>query len=220
MRAIATWLIIIWSISGFSQNRLIGVSVDLEISGSESYVTERIIFDLTELTDSIHLKALSLKGSNIYIKDIFLDGKSISFKEAEQEGIIKISFDADGYSGELHFNVIYTVEVEDNKFYIPMIFTEYPGASSENDFFQLEIISPINQEYTLHFPKVPNERIVGEETIITSLLLPALPSMLRMELVDEGNFLSFFQMVDILVAGIFIGIGFLIWKFRKYLNYG
>ena len=105
---------------------------------------------------------------------------------------------------------------------IPLFFSEFPASSSREDFFTYEFKVPEGESVHFHFPTTAlktNRSKQGKE--LRSFVLPALPSMIRLELDDDVRQASFqVTLIDLSVAGVFLVIGLLIYRYRKKLVYG
>lgn len=113
--------------------------------------------------------------------------------------------------------VSYNVRPSDKLTNLPLFFTPFNASSSVDDFFRCKFTGEHDQSFYLHFPNV--ELITTEEGF--SFQLPALPSALRIELVDGSTSRSnIVTIADWIVAVIFLAIGVLIWFNRKKLIYG
>ena len=107
----------------------------------------------------------------------------------------------------------YQMPVQDDIFDLPVFFTNLHAQHSEADFFQATIQS--QKAVRLIFPSIETSDLKPETL---NFELPALPSRLTLDI--SGEKVATVDPVDILVAGIFIAIGFIAYIRRKDLYYG
>lgn len=201
-----------------AQGTLERVSVTMDLMDTEISIKQRFVLDAPDSIQSIHLKALQFEGT-VLSKIAIEDGqKEIVFKEEDQKGLQQLKLRS--ITGFKTIDLSYRVQVGHEKFYLPLFFTELPAATSDNDFFKMEMHLSKTQGYTIYFPGVPIKEQINGEIRTLSMEVPALPSMVRMELFKGDKGAYYVDYIDMTVALLFVGIGLLIWKYRKHLIYG
>ena len=203
------------------QGSLLSASATMNLSDEKISVSQYFKIDVPDSVSNIRLRALDLENTTISLKTITSEGKALLFTEENIKGlyVFKIATaENDVYENiELNYDVAYS----GNSLSIPLFFTDMPAASSDINFFETTLFIPENQEYKFHFPKVSTktDNLASQKKVTYNL--PALPSMIKLELYgSEKRSASFLSVVDALTLLIFIGIGILIWVKRKHLKYG
>lgn len=216
-----TLLCILVSLYGFTitaQSSLLGGSAILEIEAQKVYIQQTLEVQLPDSVQQLKLRILDFEGSFLSNISVSSNGKDIHFEKEVLDGISTIKLNST--KGFQQLQLSYEVATAATDFYIPFFFTDLVAANSENDFFKMTIKLPETQDYVLHFPNLlANETVNGGKKKIV-LDVPALISVMRMELVDEKKAIGFAGMMDALVALIFVVIGIAIWLNRKRLAYG
>ena len=216
-----SFLLFFCTIVSWGQGQLTGVSTKINMLNSSIHIDQEFIVDLLDSINTITLKALNFRGatlSNITINDddIVMD-KEVDTQKLKQ--FIVATRDAVPLKKVI---LSYTIQATNSEFYIPLFFTNLPAANSNIDFFKGSMQVNTNTDYNMLFPKVTLSEIEDNAVKEVMFNLPALPSMIRIQINQEENILNFWDgnNVDILVALLFIGIGIIIWKNRKRLAYG
>lgn len=202
-----------------AQNELLGGSATIIIVEKKIHVEQLLEVQLPDSVSQLTLRILDFKGSLLSDISIVSNEKETDFKDEKVEGLHTIKIISN--EGFKQLKLSYWVTVREADFYIPFFFTDLPAVNSDNDFFKLNISLPKTQEYVLHFPNVALNETYKADSKNISLAVPALISVLRMELLEsENQHIRFASLMDGLVGGIFVVIGILIWINRKRLAYG
>lgn len=203
-----------------AQGELRGVSAEVDMSGIAIQVEQTLHLNLPDSVQSIEVKAFEFPGTALSLISANSAGEILLLEELEKEGMkyVKLSTQT-GRLSDILFT--YEARIAEDQFNLPFFVTDFSAASSDNDFFKLNIRMKKSQAYSLRFPKVDMQEITGESYKEIQLEVPALPSFLGMELyTGEKEAVEISTIVDWLVALIFVGIGFLIWFNRNLLSYG
>lgn len=221
MRNIILFLSVLYSCIVFGQGELLSVSAKVDLTKSVIDVEQVLKLDLPDSIQSIDIKNLHFEGTQIIFNSAIVGGNKLSVKEISSDGLTHLELTSNGKPlKEVLLN--FKAEVQQGVFYLPLFFTNMSAASSENDFFKMTMKINTTEDYIIHFPNVDVTETITETIKTVSLEAPALPSVIRMELIskDEEKGLEFLDLVDWLVAFIFGVIGVLIWKNRKRLMHG
>ena len=208
---------------GISQTKLTGVAVEVQyqLDAKQYSVKEVMNFDTLMAGETLKLKSLILNGSKE--TEPFIASRNAQFK------VKKISQDLAEFDLQVWRNtsdnlleVTYLVEEASGTTDIPLYFTELPAASSNEGFFRFEMDVPEKQSYHFRFPSVTLEEAMMDNGYKkVSFSMPALPSMVRLSLLEEDAEAPMATaVIDIAVAATFIFIALLIWRYRKKLVYG
>jgi len=200
-----------------AQSSLLSASAILEIDGQKIYVEQILEVQLPDSVRQLKLRILDFEGSSLSNISIISNGKQTSFEKEEENALTTLKLiSSEGFQ---KLKLSYWVHTAEPDFYIPFFFTDLPAVNSDNGFFKTAIRLPQTQEYTIHFPNVAlNETVDGSEKLV-SFSVPALVSVLRMELLHGEQGIGFANVMDGLVAFIFVIMGILIWINRKHLAY-
>lgn len=210
-----------------SQSKLTSASVKMmyDEQGERFHIKEKLFLDTIQAGQVIRCKALRLTDNftadtdNIAVSfsgrgevDSFSQAAGLqtfqaTMQQAEKDGWIELSYMVDELG-----------QVSE----IPLFFTEFAAASSEEDFFSLELEIPEERSAFFHFPTAKVLALpAGSGNQLLSFSIPALPSMVRLELAEDVSNASFqVTLIDLGVALVFVLIGFLIFRYRKMLIYG
>lgn len=204
-----------------SQSQLLGVSAWVDMTTEQIKVQEAFRFNVPDSVQSLEFKAIQFKGITVSIVSATTDGKTLTIEELKSKGLRHFKVKSSDNKSLQNVLLTYTVTKETESFYLPLFFTNVPGASSDDNFFTMEMQLPKNKEYQIHFPRVPIDEGIEGAVKKIRFQLPALPSLIRIELpIKQAKGLSFVTLVDASVALLFLGIGYLIWRNRKQLIYG
>lgn len=221
MKRILSFILISCSFIGIAQSELTAASVNIMVKDTGINVQEFLILNVPDSIQTIELKTLEFEDIILSVNRVMSDGKILDFNHNVSKGLNLLSIKSNGKPLK-ELQVLYTVQVKNEAFYLPLFFTNLPATSSDNDFFKLNITLDKAQDYVIHFPKVDIE--VNEQQSLKTLTMqvPALPSLIRMELPlsSKANSLQFIDLIDWIVALIFVIIGYFIWRNRKQLMYG
>jgi len=212
-----------------AQSKLTGVSTDLKCINEQYFIQQNINVNLEDTVSYLDLKALIFEGSDIKDIEVFVGTNY----DSDDKVIHPVHFNNLNSKGLTHLRIIlkesnaetisihYTVKVDKSTFYLPLFFTDFVAASSDNDFFKMSISYAQKEYYQIHYPTVQLTELIENGKIVAQFELPALTSMIRMEqLAYADKPFNFVDLVDWGVALLFILIGFLIWHNRKRLIYG
>lgn len=223
MKRLLLLFTVVFSILIQAQGELKSASADIYIEDNRRIVVKQNL--KVNVPDSIwqmNLKLLKFDGTLSVLNEIKSDGEPIkhTFAKSYSDDLHIVEIESNGKPfTDIELN--YTVAISRESFYIPIFFTELLSTSSNNDFFEVNIIRHSTQNMILHFPKVNQieSDITGEK--ITSIQVPALPSLIKMELPSSNTSkISVTTIVDWVVALVFVLIGIIIWKKRNQLRYG
>jgi hypothetical protein len=219
MSRLLTLIFIISSFCLSANGGVKSVEASVKINGSVAAISETIYFEIPDSVRSVVIKALPFEGSQVFIDSLKLDHELLSYEVLSMNPIILLRVPIGMLSSnKLTFH--YRVKVKEKSFFLPLFFSELHSLNSDTDFFAMEIIWSQNENYTIHFPKVPMKvNHEGNEEVV-SFQLPAAPSLIRMEMTDGKSGFSINQLIDISVGVVFLIIGFVLWIFRKKLAYG
>ena len=214
-------ILFFWTIASWGQGQLTGVTTTVNMLGPTIQITQEFALDLPDSIHRVTLKALNFKGTTLSNINVKANQEMATVKEAGAEQLKQ--FTVTGQDGVPLKNVMlsYTIAADHSNFYVPLFFTNLPAAHSDIDFFKGSLYLYVNTDYRILFPKVSLNEFPDNAIKEVVFELPALPSMIRLQ-IDPKDTLDFWEgnRVDMLVALLFIGIGFLIWKNRKRLAYG
>ena len=220
MKYTLSFLLLFITIIGISQTELTSAAAMVNIKDTSIEVEEQLNLILPDSIKNITLKTLKFDQTVLSVNGVKANGKAVAFKQSQANGLDIIEISLNGESIK-KMEITYTVQVEKEAFYIPIFFTDLPVTASDNDFFKLDIQLKQEQDYLLHFPKVDKIETSDQGVKKVTLSIPALPSLIRMELpTARATAFRFSHFIDWMVAFIFVIIGYLIWKYRKQLMYG
>jgi len=218
MKTLLCFLVSLYGFNLAAQSSLLGGSAILEIETQKVHVQQTLEVQLPDSVQQLQLRILDFEGSSLSNISVTSNGKEIRFQTTALDGLSTLQLNSTEDFRQLKLS--YWIDTTTPDFYIPFFFTDLAAANSENSFFKIAIRLPETQDYILHFPSLAvNETVHGGKKEV-SLEVPALISVLRMELIDEKKAIGFAGMMDALVALIFVGIGIAIWINRKRLAYG
>ena len=188
---------------------------------NRTYVRQYLDLDLPDSLRPLNLRLLEFKGNSLLEVSAKVDGEEISLKRQDSDGLVSISATLPKGNSTPKLELQYTLATATAEHYIPFFFTELAASDSDNDFYALQLRLPEKQEYTLHFTNVPVKELFADGTKEVRFQVPALISVLRMELHPEARpQWSFAQLMDGMVVLIFLIMGVVIWLNRKRLAYG
>lgn len=216
-----TLLCFLLSLSGCAlsaQNSLLGGRASLNVEGQKVRVQQILEVQLADSVQQLRLRVLDFDGSSLSNVSISAKNKSIPFEVSRTEGIQNV--DMESVEGFQQLEITYEVDVAQADFYVPFFFTDLASADSENGFFKIAINIPEAQAYTVHFPNGNRKESIRDGKKRIALEVPALISVLRMEVLDGDKTLGFASLMDGLVILVFLVMGVLIWMNRKRLVYG
>ncbi len=226
MRSALLIFVLLSSIAAIGQSKLTGVRVSAEyLTDSKQYqITERLYFDTLVADKYLTIKRLLLEEGGGPDKgetpDISTNARieNTTVKQNLVEIQLKVLSKQEGNWLEVKYVISEAPAITN----IPLFFTELSAASSDEQFFQFSLNLPAHQSYYFHFPSGPvAERpgLDGQKQL--SFTMPALPSVVRLELMEEDRTAAqLTTLIDIAVALIFGIIAVLIWAYRKKLIYG
>ncbi len=193
-----------------AQPQLNGVKVNIESLQEGFEVKSIYTINVPDESENIHLKALTFGGA--VISHIQIEGFESTTSQGYELTSVNIPL-----SGPTPNKIILRYQVvPGNKGEIPVFFGDWTSASSDQDFFQVQLNT--DAETNLLFP-ADSKHVVSEGAKVINASLPAAASMIRIEQgSDSGS--VWIRRVDQIVIIIFIMIGALIWYNRKRLIYG
>ena len=195
------------------------VDVQLELEGGMAYLKETITFTEVDSLNQVRLKSLPLNGSELLLDSLVSGKQTLSVDIESLDPLLEMVLDTKDILNKT-ITLHYRVRTPDGSFYLPIFFTEFTASNSEADFFSMEMNWPPNKNYQVQFPKVPLMTNEEGDNIQTSLVLPALPSMIKMKRSDQNEVDQLDLWVDWGVAFVFFVIGVILWINRKKLSYG
>ncbi len=204
-----------------AQGELTAVSVEVDIADSMLQVRQAFSLSLADSVTSFDIKALQFEGTSLDFLTASLEGDDLVLEDIPEQGMNRLRVNK--AEGETWSRVVCTYEakVRGKQFYLPLFFTNFSAASSQNDFFSIQIRMPKTQNYTVLFPTVKWEESGSQADKVMRFEVPALPAFLRLKQQDgEKAGIALNDAVDIGAAFLFLGIGLLIWVNRKRLSYG
>jgi len=221
MKNTIPYILFFWTIITIGQGQLTGVNTRVNMLGSDIQISQEFTVTLPDSIRTVTLKALLFEGTTFSSVLVESNGKLTTVKEEGHKGLRQFTVSAEGDAPLKTIMVSYILETQNNDFKIPLFFTNLPAAHSDIDFFKGALYVSENTKYQMHFPKVVLNELPDNAIKEVMFRLPALPAMIHLEVgaVDTAGFWRNNQ-VDIMVAFVFLGIGFLIWKNRKRLAYG
>ena len=189
-------------------------SVNLEIEiGAETVVAKELIsISSIQPDDEVRLRTLELGEVRLSGFRLKVGGEGVIpiVERLESEVLMVLRDVADSV---INVELQYQMPVQDDIFDLPVFFTNLHAQHSEADFFQATIQS--QKAVRLIFPSIETSDLKPETLNFEP---PALPSRLTLDI--SGEKVATVDPVDILVAGIFIAIGFIAYIRRKDLYYG
>ena len=227
------WILTICALSTvqflFAESTISGVKTSLVCAEGEYFVQQDLMVELDDTLSYFDLKALIFEGTEIKYIDVSFGRENGS----KDEVMSPVDYEALNSSGITHLRISnkpkkvalirlqYALRISKDVFYVPLFFTDFGAASSDNDFFRMNIQYAETANYHLHFPTVPISTENQDGTLISQFELPALASMIRMERLEDSNErVNYVNIIDGSVALAFVIVGFLIWYYRKQLIYG
>lgn len=204
-----------------AQGELTAVSVEVAMQDSVLQVRQTFSLSLADSVSSFEIKALEFEGTKLDFLTATLDGTDLVVTDLPENGMNKLRVRKK--EGRTWSEVVctYEVEVTSKQFYLPLFFTNFSAATSENDFFSLQLRMPKNDNFSILFPTVEWKESSNKTDKLIQLEVPALPAFLRLERHDgDQRGLSLNDTVDLFAVFLFLGVGLLIWVNRKRLSYG
>lgn len=193
----------------WAQVKLDGVKVVIEETETSIQVNATYLITVPDEIEVLNLKALKFKGSSI--QQLTVNAEHPDVDHGSEVSALRISFsEQKSDSLKLQYQVTPGFKGE-----IPLFFGDWQSTSSDQDFFQLQMIAL--RETSLLFPNDHHTKVESTYKAITSSL-PATVSMIRID--DSGGGSQWANRVDQMVIVIFLIIGALIWFNRKRLIYG
>ena len=204
-----------------AQGELMSVSVEVEMQDSVFLVQQTFALSLADSVVSFEIRALEFEGTTLDFLTASLEGDELLVVDSPDQGMKRLKLSKEEGKSWSAVLCTYEVKVTNQQFYLPLFFTNFSAATSENDFFSMQVRMPTTRNYTLLFPRVKSEESLQQGYKVISLEVPALPAFLRLQR-HEGDRrgLPLNATVDLLAAFLFLGIGVLIWVNRKRLSYG
>lgn len=204
-----------------AQGELTAVSVEVDIADSVLQVRQAFSLSLADSVTSFDIKALQFEGTSLDFLTASLEGDDLVLEDIPEQGMNRLRVSK--AEGKTWSRVVckYEVKVRGKQFYLPLFFTNFSAASSQNDFFSIQMRMPKTQNHTVLFPTVKWEEAASQTDKVIRFEVPALPAFLRLKRQDgEKAEIALNDAVDIGAAFLFLGIGLLIWVNRKRLSYG
>lgn len=221
MRKTVSLFAVLFTVIIGAQSELTSASVEIDIKDT-SYIEikQTLLLNVPDSIQQMNLKLLKFEGTSVTLNEINSSEEVISFTEIDSKELQQITLFSDGKPFQA-IELDYSVQVENEEFYLPLFFTDLPASSSDNDFFKARIQMQNNQNIIMHFPNVElTENIEFNKKNVT-MQVPALPSLFRMEFTSEAvSKASITAIIDWVVALVFVLIGIIIWRNRKQLMYG
>ena len=218
MKTLFCFLLTLSGCTLMAQSTLLGGSASLDVDVQKVQVQQTLELQLPDSVQQLRLRVLDFDRSALSNVSISVENKEIPFEASGTEGIR--NFDLVSNKGFQQLDITYEVNFTQPDFYVPFFFTDLASEDSENGFFKIAISLPEAQAYTLHFPSLNTKERANDGNKMVELELPALISVLRMELIDGEKTLGFASIMDGLVVFVFVVMGILIWMNRKRLVYG
>ncbi|NNF33976.1 MAG: hypothetical protein HKN68_07700 [Saprospiraceae bacterium] len=219
MKLLLTLSFIVSSLCLTANDGVQSVQANMIIQDGSIAIIEEISYELSNDPDSLIVKILPFEGSELFIDSILMNDAPQSYEILTMKPIIiiKLSSVKNGME-KLIFH--YRIAFNEASFFIPLFFSDLTATKSQSDFFNLKMNWSKDEDYNIHFPKVPMEVKENANQKFTTLEMPAAPSLVRMQRVEGHSSLSFNQVVDLGVGAVFLLIGLLLWMNRKKLAYG
>ncbi|MEP5614099.1 MAG: hypothetical protein ABJP45_17740 [Cyclobacteriaceae bacterium] len=213
MRLVCILVCLLLSSCLFGQSTIEKVVTEVRYENQQFHVAQTFHLNLSESQETVELKALRFENMQIGAVDI----SGFKYVQRHEDDLIKITLHVESLDS---VKLRYTAKATEKVFYLPLFFTNLAAASSEDGFFKMDLLSE-SQSIHVHFPTVEMIKTEEGKTKRTSFELPALISGARLELLkDSESPRDVVAIVDLSVALLFAGIGFLIWYNRKKLIYG
>ena len=134
----------------------------------------------------------------------------------------KLKLDLPSNIQETEFTVNYQVDCQSDKLSVPLIYVPWTPEESTTDLFTARVSLPTGTKLIDSFPTqstpVPAAKQAGGPHLIQKFQLSAIPSVLRLKIVDEDD--SSFGLGTLIDIGVLISlcvIGLAGWKFRKWI---
>ncbi|AXT20114.1 hypothetical protein D7030_03065 [Flavobacteriaceae bacterium AU392] len=221
MRKTAFLFVVFFTVIIGAQSELTSASVEIDIKDT-SYieVKQTLLLNIPDSIQQLNLKLLKFEGISVTLNKVNSNKEMINFTKEDSKELQEIILFSNGRPFQT-IELNYSVQVENEEFYLPLFFTELLASSSDNDFFNARIKMQNNQNIIMHFPNVElTENVEFNKKNIT-MQVPALPSLFRMEFTSETvSRASVTAIVDWVIALVFVLIGIIIWRNRKQLMYG
>ncbi len=208
-------------LTSVAQGKLLGVLTQVDMTGEVIEIQQDLALDLHDSITSIQVKVLLFEGTSLGEIMVTTNERTLEYETTISEGLKVLQLILPDDKTPDKISISYRIKVKRSDFYLPLFFTNFPAAASNDDFFKAQFKMPLTLQYRIHFPKVDTETTETATFKTVALHVPALPSLLRMAVfTKKKKGLDYAKVIDILVIGIFISIGFLIWVNRKQLVYG
>lgn len=216
------YILLFLGVTGLNaQGELVAVSVEVAAEDSAFQVRQTFTLDLADSVPSFEIKALEFEGTKVNFLTATLDKVDLVVTDSSDKGMTRLKLSKGEGKSWSEVVCTYEAEVTRRQFYLPLFFTNFSAATSENDFFSMQLRMPVDQNYTLLFPTVKLEESSDPTDKVINLEVPALPAFLRLQRHDGNReTLTLNDTVDLLAVFLFLGIGLLIWVNRKRLSYG
>lgn len=196
-----------------------GVQVHLSGHWPRLEMRETLTFAFGEIQSNITLKALQRTGVDLSEIVLLENDRPIAFDKSTEKGLLQIKTSLASKSGVVVLH--YVILCDSRNMDLPLFFTEFAASSSEDDFFSMTMEMPATVQPFMHFPTVDLEESMSGANKVLTFQLPALPSMIRMELLESGEPAPIYtQIADGLVILVFVLSAALIWTNRKRLFHG
>ena len=178
-------------------------NIGLKVENGDSHVTlQSIAFNDTEIQD-LHIT-------------INNELKSISLSENEN-GLLEITIPIGTAADDIELT--YQVLNNETSILVPLIFTPLTSGSTNENLFSATLKIPSSYELVESFPTVVEEVVQIENRNIYKIMLPVIPSLLKMKLSKGSGFkLSITQILDGVVITILVMLAIIGWKNRKILT--
>ncbi len=221
MKCFIHMLLLLGVVTLNAQGELTAVSIEVAMEDSVLRVRQTFALSLTDSVSSFEIKALQFEGTKLDFLAASLKGEALGITYIPERGMERLKLRKEVGKPWSEVVCTYKVKVTDQQFYLPLFFTNFSAATSENDFCRLKLRMPQTENYRLLFPTVKWEESLNQTDKVVSLEVPALPAFLRLKRLDgnQGAF-SLNDTVDLLAVFLFLGIGVLVWINRKRLSYG
>lgn len=215
------YILLFLGVTGLSaQGELIAVSVEVAMEDSVFNVQQTFVLSLADSVSSFEIKALQFEGTSLDFLAATLAGEELALTKIPEEGMERLKVSKPARKAWSAMVCTYEVKVTSQQFYLPLFFTNFSAATSENDFFSLQVRMPATQNYRVLFPTMKLEESLNETEKVLNLEVPALPAFLRLQRFEgEQKGLTLNATVDLLAVFLFLGLGILIWINRKRLSY-
>jgi len=220
MKYVVLILLFISSAPNVAQQQLLGVDASIAVTPTHIKIEQHLKVTTEVASTSIVIKALQFKANQVAVISARASNEDLHIDTLGIKGLLQLELSSKTSKPIEEIVVSYRIVNDTPQISIPMFFTDLEAASSDRDFFDLNIQLPKSQDYIIHFPTVNKNETTGDAVREIAFNMPALPSVIRMELLSGNEkTMRFVTKVDIAVALIFVGIGYVIWRKRRHLLY-